>query len=261
MNQFRLTASVFLSVSVLAGCGTSAAGSPASTTPAATAEVQIEPTPESTEQGYMVNPLLASAELPEDSQTALDKALESVTEAAYDPIALLARQVVSGMNYSILCKITPDDPDSASHLDVVTVYQDPDGNIEDMSIVPFDLADVTDLDHTYSVDPDTLGGFVINTEYYPSQDKGQDISESAAAVFERAIQTLENNTGDTYSYIAELGSDSLTSKHAFLALKNAEDPDTARWVIMTIYEPGSEVSLSSVYELDPAVYTAGGAGH
>lgn len=255
MNQIRMTASVFLAILLFIGCGTATPSSSAGATSAATASVQAETTPDGSEQGYMVNRRLEAIKLPEDAQDALDKALEPVAEAAYDPIALLAKQIVNGTNYSILCKITPSAPASASHLDVVTVSQDPDGNIEDMTIVPFDLAEVTDTDHIYSADPDTDGGFVINTEYY------QDIDESAAAVFERAIQTLENNTGDTYSYIAELGSDSRTSKHAFLALKNPEDPDTARWAVMTIYEPGSDVSLSSVYELDPAVYSGNNAGN
>ncbi|MGN1389510.1 MAG: hypothetical protein ACI4WR_07675 [Bulleidia sp.] len=225
MNLFRTTASLYLSISLLAGCGTAAVSFPASTAAAASAEVQIERTPESADQGYLVNPLLTSMELPEDAQTALDKASEAVTEAAYVPIALLARQNMNGTNYSILCRITPADPESARHLDVVTVCQDTDGNIEDMTIAPFELADVTDADHTYSADQDTDGGFVINSEDYTAQFTGQDINEGAAAVFDRAKQTLENNTGDAYSYIAELESDSLTSKHAFLGLKNEEDPD------------------------------------
>ncbi|MDY6282639.1 MAG: hypothetical protein SPL40_06250 [Erysipelotrichaceae bacterium] len=110
-----------------------------------------------------------------------------------------------------------------------------------MTIVPFDLADVTDTYHTYAAGPDADDGFGINTEY-----TAQDMNEAVTTVFDRATQTLEENTGDTYTCIGELGSDSLSSKHAFLALKNAEDPKTARWAVMTIYEPGSDVSLIRV---------------
>ena len=47
------------------------------------------------------------AELPEDAQTAFDKALDGLVGAKYTPVALLSTQVVAGMNYCILCQITP----------------------------------------------------------------------------------------------------------------------------------------------------------
>ncbi|HCW56001.1 MAG TPA: hypothetical protein DGT58_06050, partial [Erysipelotrichaceae bacterium] len=67
----------------------------------------------------------------------------------------------------------PADTKQTSHLNIVTVYQDSNDNIEDMTIVPFDLADVTDTYHTYAAGPDADDGFGINTEY-----TAQDMNEA-----------------------------------------------------------------------------------
>ena len=45
------------------------------------------------------------AEIPQDVQDALTKAAEELTGCAYEPVALLASQVVSGMNYCRLCRL------------------------------------------------------------------------------------------------------------------------------------------------------------
>ena len=66
----------------------------------------------------------------DEAKAALDKALEKLTGAEYEPIALLATQLVSGTNYSILCEVTPVVPDAASSFVIVHVYQDLEGNAE-----------------------------------------------------------------------------------------------------------------------------------
>ncbi len=71
-----------------------------------------------------------AAELPEDAQAAFDKALEGLVGAQYTPVALLSTQVVAGMNYCILCQITPVVPDAAPTWALVYIYADLQGNAE-----------------------------------------------------------------------------------------------------------------------------------
>lgn len=66
----------------------------------------------------------------EEAAAALAKAAESKLGADYTPIALLATQLVSGTNYSILCEVTAVTPDGAPAYAIVRVYQDLDGNAE-----------------------------------------------------------------------------------------------------------------------------------
>lgn len=71
-----------------------------------------------------------AAELPEDAQAAFDKALDGLVGAEYTPVALLSRQVVAGMNYCILCQITPVVPDATPTWALVYIYADLQGNAE-----------------------------------------------------------------------------------------------------------------------------------
>lgn len=73
-------------------------------------------------------------ELPEDAQAAFDKALEGLVGAAYVPVALLSTQLVAGMNYCILCQVTPVVPDAAPNWALVYIYADLQGNAEIMNV-------------------------------------------------------------------------------------------------------------------------------
>ena len=71
-----------------------------------------------------------AAELPEDAQAAFDKALEGLVGAQYVPVALMSTQVVAGMNYCILCQITPVVPAAKPAWALVYIYADLQGNAE-----------------------------------------------------------------------------------------------------------------------------------
>ena len=71
-----------------------------------------------------------AAELPEDAQAAFDKALDGLVGAEYTPVALLSTQLVAGMNYCILCQITPVVPNATPTWALVYIYADLQGNAE-----------------------------------------------------------------------------------------------------------------------------------
>ena len=60
----------------------------------------------------------------------VDKATGNLVGASYTPVALLSTQVVAGMNYCILCKITPIVPDAIPTWNLVYIYADLEGNAE-----------------------------------------------------------------------------------------------------------------------------------
>ena len=72
----------------------------------------------------------ASTEVTSDAKAALEKACKGLDGAQYEAKALLATQVVAGVNYTLLCKITPITPDAPSHYAVVTVYENASGSAE-----------------------------------------------------------------------------------------------------------------------------------
>ena len=69
-----------------------------------------------------------AGELPEDAQTAFDRATEGLVGAKYVPVELLSTQLVAGMNYCILCQITPVAPDATPNWALVYIYADLQGN-------------------------------------------------------------------------------------------------------------------------------------
>ena len=78
-----------------------------------------------------------SPEVTEEAKEALTKATELLTGATYEPVALLSTQVVNGMNYTMLCKITTVTAEPKSDYAVVTVYANSDGTAEITETIEF----------------------------------------------------------------------------------------------------------------------------
>ena len=79
-----------------------------------------------------------SAELSADAQKAFDKAMEGLVGVNYSPAALLGTQLVSGMNYCVLCESTVVYPDAQPYWALVYIYADLQGNAKVTNIVPLD---------------------------------------------------------------------------------------------------------------------------
>lgn len=95
--------------------------------------------PEGVVGGWAVQVPEQAAELPQEAQAALTKALEGYTGINLVPIALLGTQVVAGTNYLFLCEGAAVTPDAAPGLYVVKVYEDLKGASEISSVEAFDL--------------------------------------------------------------------------------------------------------------------------
>ncbi len=72
--------------------------------------------------------------IPEDVKACFDKALEGLVGCTYDPIALLATQVVSGTNYCLLCRCTVVTPDAPESFVMMYIYQSLEGECSILSI-------------------------------------------------------------------------------------------------------------------------------
>lgn len=70
------------------------------------------------------------ADIPQEVLDAFNKAVEGLTGCVYEPVALLASQVVSGMNYCLLCRLTVVYPDAQPTYALVYVYQSIEGVCE-----------------------------------------------------------------------------------------------------------------------------------
>lgn len=92
--------------------------------------------------GWSVYEEQQAVNLPADVQKAFDDAFEGFTGASYEPLALLGEQVVSGTNYSILCRETLVTAQPITKLAVVTIYQDLNGNSSVSNIADLNIANL-----------------------------------------------------------------------------------------------------------------------
>ena len=76
--------------------------------------------------------------IPEEALAAFSKAMEGFCGVGYEPVALLSKQVVAGMNYLFLCKAAPVVPDPVPFWATVTVYAALDGSAQILSITAID---------------------------------------------------------------------------------------------------------------------------
>ena len=74
------------------------------------------------------------AVLPQEVQEAFEKATEELTGCVYEPVALLASQVVAGTNYCLLCKCTVVTPDAPVSYVLMYIYSGMDGTNEVLGI-------------------------------------------------------------------------------------------------------------------------------
>lgn len=81
----------------------------------------------------------AGSALPEEVQTAFDKAMAGFAGVGYTPVAYLGSQVVAGSNYAVLCKATQVTAEPSTALAVVVIYADLEGNAEMTSVSGFDF--------------------------------------------------------------------------------------------------------------------------
>lgn len=84
--------------------------------------------------GAWVNWAADPLDIPENVKAAFDKALEGLVGHTYEPIAILGSQVVSGMNYCLLCKTTVVTTDAPVSYTLVYIYEALDGTAEILRI-------------------------------------------------------------------------------------------------------------------------------
>ena len=79
--------------------------------------------------------------IPQEAKDVFDKAAGNLDGNELEPMALLGTQVVAGTNYAFLCFSTLQTEETINGIQVVTVYEDLDGNAEITNICTVDPAD------------------------------------------------------------------------------------------------------------------------
>lgn len=89
--------------------------------------------------GWGISVSTVPAALPENVQTAFDKALADYSGVGFTPVAYLGSQVVAGANYAVLCTATSMTAEPQFGLAVVVIYADLEGGAEITSVSGVDF--------------------------------------------------------------------------------------------------------------------------
>ena len=132
--------------------------------------------------------------LNDDEAAIFADAIEGLTGVGYEPIAVVATQVVAGTNRAFLCKGTLVTPEGGTGWYIVTIYTNLEGVSEILSIKELDCENplIAESDDT----GDIVGGWTI------VEPVGDVLPADAAEVYASATEDL----GARYTPIALLGS-------------------------------------------------------
>lgn len=151
MRKIAFIMALTLGMALLAGCSSSAQ----QTTAAAPAEGS---TADQTLGGWEI--LDAESVLSADESAIFEKAAEGWTGAEFDPVAVIATQVVAGTNYCFLAKVTAVTATPESHYAFVYVYADLEGNAKISGTKDIEI-NVDDSEDTGDTTEGLAGGWAI----------------------------------------------------------------------------------------------------
>lgn len=152
----------------------------------------------------------------------VEKATENMTGATYEPVAYLASQVVAGTNHLILCKVTTATQEGITTFDLVTIYEDLDGNVEIIEV------DSSDIEVDIEVDIDGLGAYQSVSD--------MTITNELQASFDQATEGM---TGADYQLVAVLAEQVVAGTNSLILVEvtpSTEKPETS-YELVELYQP------------------------
>ena len=174
-------------------------------------------------------------------------AMEGFTGVGYEPSAVVATQLVSGMNRAYLCKGTLVTPDGGESWYIVTVYTDLQGVSTIKDIKEFNIGDPI-LPAEDAETGDIVGGWSI------VKPETSELPAEVAEVYEAAMDGL---TGVSYTPIALLGSQ-LENGTNYMVLAYGEtvtaSPQAGLYLIQLGSEAGGSVNMAITGQVDLLSY-------
>ncbi len=126
---------------------------------------------------------VAREDLDENEKEIFEKAMEPILGEDYEPVCVLATQLVSGTNYAYLARGTTVTAEPVSNFCIIKVYRDLEGNVELRSIADIEILDIQTREDT---DDAILGGWEVKDSGRP----GTLGSAQAQASFDKATAEL-----------------------------------------------------------------------
>lgn len=185
--------------------------------------------------------------MPEEATKAFEKAMENYDGIAFEPVALLGTQVVSGTNYMYLCKGSNLDG-SNQKWNVVVVYNNLEGEAQVSKVNDFDITKFTNVKEETEA-KEIVGGWEIYADF-----EAVGMEPQAKEAFEKATEGLD---GATYKPIKLLGTQVVAGTNYLVLCETTTvtQTPTSKLVVLSIYRDlEGNATINSNVTVDLAEY-------
>ncbi len=186
-------------------------------------------------------------ELPEDVQSAFDKAVEQFEGSDLKPLAYIASQVVAGTNYMILCEVETVMEEPVQSYQMVVIYADLQGNAEITQVNDFDLNAYVDGGSADVSAEQLSGGWTV------AEDRASAvIPQDAKDIFDKAAAELDGNELEP---MVLLGTQVVAgTNYAFLCHSTLQTEETINGIqVVTVYaDLEGNAEITNICTVDPA---------
>ena len=197
--------------------------------------------------GWTIPESLGDTDLTDEEVELFKKAASAQAGMNFEPIAILATQVVAGQNLAYLCRDTLDVQNAAPEWDIVVVYSDPQGEASITSVTPIDLADIKTTDKAPMAG--ATGAWEVREASH-----GAAMTPEAAQAFSKASEGYD---GVQINPLALLGTQVVSGTN-YLILgtgKAAGQDPVASVYVATVYEDlKGNATFTDVSQLDLFAY-------
>ena len=198
--------------------------------------------------GWTINEEVPDKALSEEQAAIFQQAMGDLLGVDYEPVSVIAEQLVAGRNYAYLCKAKAVTPSAKSEWVVVVIYQDLEGNCSFTCANPIDPADL----HIVTADKGAaMGAWTVDGEA-----DAVALPEEAYAAFDKAVEVLATpDTTFTLSPQALIATQVVSGTNYQVLCIGTMNGGTPTVYDMTIYKNlNGEVENVSVDALDLDYY-------
>ena len=134
--------------------------------------------------GWTIPESTKSSDLTDEEKETFEKAAGAQAGKNFEPIAILATQVVSGQNYAYLCRGTSTTQNPTTEWDVVVVYKNLQGDASVTKVTPIDLTDIKTTEEV--IGAEATGAWEVR-----EATNGVAMTAEAAQAFSKASEGYE----------------------------------------------------------------------
>ena len=232
---------VFICCTVLSCCSVT----PSSKKPTENVQPTAQPQQSSTEQEQITDTQwkvyeTTSSLLSERQKKIFQKATSSYENRKFEPVAIISQQVVAGVNYAYLCQGRTLKENPIKTWDIVTVYEDLDGDVSLYSVNTIDLANIKILSE--KPNEKGLAGIFKAT----AVDKGCDIDETIQPLIKQALASSKRE----YTFVAVLGTQNDNGKNYKFFVQQDDTENVINCILTVNVTPDGKATLSENYLFD-----------